>query len=216
MLLLTDLWNASPSVCEETSQDLPPQLLPRCAGFAHRAGNLQQSGSEPQCTPRIALSSAHLSRPQSQESGAGGRDDSDTVPAHQESSRSAGGGSIHINYSGPGWLGTSAQIQGERQPGLKRGRGLFLYQSQGQGQSQRWGSAGPSSCFSSPGHSSAWKGSGALHPSPLLGSGCRRPCPSAAVPAIQSLGCPSPEADGVDVASQLLTLPHRANESLAL
>ena len=36
MLLLTYLWNASPSVCEETRQDLPPQLLPRCAGFAVR------------------------------------------------------------------------------------------------------------------------------------------------------------------------------------
>lgn len=34
MLLLTYLWNASPSVCEETRQDLPPQLLPRCAGSA--------------------------------------------------------------------------------------------------------------------------------------------------------------------------------------
>lgn len=34
MLLLTYLWNASPSICEETRQDLPPQLLPRIAGFA--------------------------------------------------------------------------------------------------------------------------------------------------------------------------------------
>lgn len=46
-------------------------------------GAQQHSGPEPQCTPRNALNSAHLSCPQRTGPG-GGRDESDTVPAHQE------------------------------------------------------------------------------------------------------------------------------------
>ena len=42
-----------------------------------------------------------------------------------ESSKSTGRGNTHIDYSSPAWLGTSAQIQGERQTGLKRGQGIF-------------------------------------------------------------------------------------------
>lgn len=49
-------------------------------------GAQPRRGREPQCAPRIALNSTHLScpHPLTRPGPGGGRDESDTVPAHQE------------------------------------------------------------------------------------------------------------------------------------
>lgn len=52
-------------------------------GLCCALGAQQHRGPEPQCAPRNTLNSAHLSCPQHSGPG-GGRDESDTVPAHQE------------------------------------------------------------------------------------------------------------------------------------
>lgn len=87
--------------------------------------NLQHRRPEPWCAPRrIARNSTHLLRPQSARPGAGA-EMNHTRSLPTESSHSMGKGNTHIDYSSPAWLGTSAQIQGERQAGLKRGQGIF-------------------------------------------------------------------------------------------
>lgn len=128
MLLLTYLWNASPSVCKETSKiylhnychDAPALLC---------AGNLQHRGPEPWCAPgRMALNPAHPSRLQSARPGAGAQmNHTRSLPT--ESSQSTGRGNTHIDHSSPAWPGTSAQIQGDRQAGLKRGKVFSLSES---------------------------------------------------------------------------------------
>lgn len=93
------------------------------------AASLQHSRPEPWCAPRrIALNSTHLSRPQSARRGAGA-EMNHTRFLPTESSQSTGRGNTHIDYSSPAWLGTSAQIQGERQAGLKGERAFSLSES---------------------------------------------------------------------------------------
>lgn len=65
--------------------------------------------------------------------GPGEADMNQTRSLPTEGPQSAGGGNTHINYTDPGWLGTSVGIQVQRQARLEGGeeRELFLYQSQG-------------------------------------------------------------------------------------
>lgn len=151
MLLLTYLWNASPSVCEETRQDLPPQLRPRCAGFAVHPETHSTAARSPSAPGGGPHSILHTSPAPGVQALGPEETMNQTRSLPTESSQSAGGGNTHINYAGPRWQRTSAQRRGEREAGWPgEGKGVFLNQSQGQERSQRWGPEGPSSCFCSP------------------------------------------------------------------
>lgn len=92
MLLLTYLWNASPSVCEDTRQDLPSQLLPRCTGFAVR---WERSSTEALNTgaPRGIRSIPHTFPTSSTQGlGPGEAEMNQTRSLPTESPQSAGGG----------------------------------------------------------------------------------------------------------------------------
>lgn len=129
MLLLTYLWNASPSVCEETSQDLPSQLLPRRVVFAVH-WELSSAEALSTTVPRGIHSIPHtFPAPGTQGLGPGEAEMNQTRSLPTRSPQSAGGGNIHINYMGPGWVGTHAGIQ-RGGLGLERGRELCC-QSQG-------------------------------------------------------------------------------------
>lgn len=122
MLLLTYLWNASPSVCEDTRQDLPSQLPPRCTGFAvhWELGSTEVPGTR---APQAVHSIPHtFPTPSMQGPGPGEADMNQTRSLPTEGPQSAGGGNTHINYTDPGWLGTSAGIQVQRQARLEGGK----------------------------------------------------------------------------------------------
>lgn len=153
MLLLTCLWKASPSVCEETRQDLPPQLPPRCAGLAVH-GELSGTEALSPTVPPGTRSIPHLS-PAPSAQGLGEAEMNQTRSLPTKSPQSAGGGNAHINHSDPrGW----GQTEGTGRRG-SLGRGglgkLFLYQRQRQERGQRGCSAGPSGSSSSAACSSA-------------------------------------------------------------
>lgn len=118
MLLLTYLWNASPSVCEDTRQDLPSQLPPRCTGFAvhWELGSTEVPGTS---APQAVHSIPHtFPTPSMQGPGPGEADMNQTRSLPTEGPQSAGGGNTHINYMDPGWLGY--RYRGRR--GWKGGR----------------------------------------------------------------------------------------------
>lgn len=108
MLLLTCLWNASPSVCEETRQDLPPQLPPRSAGFAVHWEISSTEALSPSAPPGTH-SIPHTSGPHAQGWGEAEMNQTRSLPT--KSPQSAGGDNTHINYSDPRWLGARPRIQ---------------------------------------------------------------------------------------------------------
>lgn len=93
---------------------------------------------------------------------------------------------------------------------------LFLYQSQGQERSQRWGSAGPSSHFSSAGRSSAWKGSERSPPSPLRVSGSQQLPLLQDLTPTQSFLCPLQRPPWRHVAPPPSSPPQQTPFSLSL
>lgn len=123
MLLLTYLWNASPSVCEETRQDLPPQLLPHCVGFAVRwqLGRTDApSPTVPQertpfCTPFLPPASGARDW--------GGGDESDTVPAHGEPAVCRR--EPHTHQLPASWVAGDGALRQALEAGWEWGRGLI-------------------------------------------------------------------------------------------
>lgn len=210
MLLLTYLWNASPSVCEDTRQDLPSQLLLRCTGFAvrwERSSTEDLSTSAPRRNP---LNSTQLSYLQHAGPGAwGGRDESDTVPAYREPPV-CGRGQHTINYMDPGCLGTRAGIQVERQARLKRGKGAISLSESGFRRKPKTAALRDHSAASPlPVASLLGRAPWPLLSLPHAGLQTHQPPPSVPAP-------PSSLSSALewDAASQLLTLPHCVNAFL--
>lgn len=110
MLLLTCLWNASPSVCEETRQDLPPQLPPRCTGFAV-PWELSSTEAPSPRAPRGTHSIPHTSPARSAPGLGGGGRRRIRHGSCPPSPQPAGGDNTHINYPDPRWRGARPRMQ---------------------------------------------------------------------------------------------------------